>query len=482
MDREIPARTRLLCLLRAIHKSAPTGGTTICALNYQQIWLFWSTLVNRNASYESRLEAVSYRRAKLGSMVEEAVKTIINKYLSPSEPVQQEEMLRGRSAQLNAIEIALETGGRSAFVYGVRGVGKTSLAQTAAYHFAPSEPGPLLLSCDPTTTFGRFVRELVAKAVGAHPLERRTTIAKQSAAKLYLLEGAKKHEVEIGNVPTPEGVNEAVALLEYALDVVGKGPIVAVVDEFDRIADFGQRALFGDFVKQIGDQKIAVKFLFCGVGRSLDDLLAGHQSCFRYLEGVELDRLGISPSIEILGAAAKALNLSIDDGYRYRIAQVSDGFPHYVHLIGQRMFYNYFEDPHASGEVASDHFEQAIHQATTSVEPHLRALYEKATEKYGNSEDYELVLWAAASHPDLKRKATDIYDAYCEICNKLKKPSIDRGMFNNRLNPLKDKAHGEVLVGTRQGWYEFNEPMLRGLCRLRAMAKYGLSLGKEYYI
>jgi len=54
-------------------------------------------------------------------------------------------------------------------------------------------------------------------------------------------------------------------------------------------------------------------------------------------------------------------------------------------------------------------------------------------------------------------------------------------VFNNRLNPLKEKAHGEVLIGTRQGWYEFNEPMLRGLCRLRALTKFGLDLGREYY-
>lgn len=414
-------------------------------------------------------------------MVPEDVQATINRYLSPSAPVQREEMLQGRASQLSAIERALATPGRNVFIYGVRGVGKTSLAQTAAYQFAPTDAPPLLLSCDVATTFGRFIRELVAKAIGHHPLERRTTIAKQAGGKLYILEGAKKHEVEMGNVPIPESVNEAIALLEFAIEVVGK-TVVAVVDEFDRIRDPDQRAMFGDVVKQIGDQNVNLKLLFCGVGRSLDDLLAGHESCFRYIEGVELERLGISPSVEIIGAAATALKVQIDDGYRYRIAQVSDGFPHYVHLIGQRMFWNYFDDPDNDGEIRSMHFETAIQQATASVEPHLSKLYTLATEKYAASnDDYELVLWAAASHPDLRRKATDIFDSYCVICNDLKRTSLDRATFNNRLNPLKDKAHGEVLVGTRQGWYEFNEPMLRGLCRLRAMSKYNLDLGREYY-
>jgi uncharacterized protein len=415
-------------------------------------------------------------------MLADEIKTKINMFLSPSAPIQTEERLRGRAKQLHTLELALNTPGRNAFVYGVRGVGKTSLAQTAAFHLAPSDPGPHLMSCDRNTTFGRFVRETISKIVGQHPLEHARKVTTSKGGKLYIFEGSKQHEIEMGNVPLPESVNEAVALLEYARDVVGK-TIVVVVDEFDRITSADERAMFGDLIKQLGDQSVDVKLIFCGVGRSLDDLLAGHESCFRYIEGVELERLGISPSIEIIGAAAKALRVDIDDGYRYRIAQVSDGFPHYVHLIGQRMFWNYFTDEERVGsEIRSKHFEEAILQATESVEPHLRSLYAQATEKYANSDDYELTLWAAASHPDLRRKATDIYDAYCVICNELKRPSLDRNTFNNRLNPLKDKAHGEVLVGTRQGWYEFREPMLRGLCRLRAMAKHKLNLGKEYYV
>ena len=29
-------------------------------------------------------------------------------------------------------------------------------------------------------------------------------------------------------------------------------------------------------------------------------------------------------------------------------------------------------------------------------------------------------------------------------------------------------SHGQVLIGTRQGWYKFRESMLRGYARLKA--------------
>jgi replication-associated recombination protein RarA len=58
---------------------------------------------------------------------------ILHTHLSPTSPIESEEHLFGRSKQLQSIEQALCAPGRSIFVYGDRGVGKTSLAQTVAY-------------------------------------------------------------------------------------------------------------------------------------------------------------------------------------------------------------------------------------------------------------------------------------------------------------------------------------------------------------
>lgn len=57
--------------------------------------------------------------------------------------------------------------------------------------------------------------------------------------------------------------------------------------------------------------------------------------------------------------------------------------------------------------------------------------------------------------------------------------AVDRTKFNNRMNALKRVSHGEILVGTRQGWYELREPILRGYIRLRAERE-GVSLAQEH--
>ena len=43
-----------------------------------------------------------------------------------------------------------------------------------------------------------------------------------------------------------------------------------------------------------------------------------------------------------------------------------------------------------------------------------------------------------------------------------------RKRFNQKINRLKLEAHGRILIGTRTGWYEFRENLVRGYVRLRA--------------
>lgn len=82
---------------------------------------------------------------------EEFVSTL-NNYLHPSAPIQSEELLRGRKEQLINIKKALSSPGRNAFIYGERGVGKTSVAHTAAYLHQSAEASPIFITCDRNST------------------------------------------------------------------------------------------------------------------------------------------------------------------------------------------------------------------------------------------------------------------------------------------------------------------------------------------
>ena len=85
--------------------------------------------------------------------------------LSPSKPIQSEEYLEGRIDELEKVDEILSFGGRSVFIVGDRGVGKTSLAQTAATLHTSSNYEYVYSACDPKPygTFGKLCKDLLIK-------------------------------------------------------------------------------------------------------------------------------------------------------------------------------------------------------------------------------------------------------------------------------------------------------------------------------
>jgi hypothetical protein len=194
-------------------------------------------------------------------------------------------------------------------------------------------------------------------------------------------------------------------------------------------------------------------------------VLNDHPSAPRYLTSVELSRLSYDARFEIMRGAQEAVGVEIEYNTAVRITTISDGFPHYIHLICEKLFWEMFEAPQAVATSDVEHYRCAVMAAVEDAQPYLRALYDKAVRKY--QRDYEHVLWAAADHPNLERRSIEIFDAYCSLF-KNEQTRLSRDRFNQRLNALKTPSHGSVLIGTRQGWYRFRESMLRGYVRLKA--------------
>jgi uncharacterized protein len=82
------------------------------------------------------------------------------------------------------------------------------------------------------------------------------------------------------------------------------------------------------------------------VGGALGDLLDSRHSCYRYLTAVPIDRLGYQPRLETILTATRAfeIEIEVEDTSAYRIAMISDGFPHYVHLLTEKLLWELFED------------------------------------------------------------------------------------------------------------------------------------------
>lgn len=76
-----------------------------------------------------------------------AFEEVMAAYVRPSNAIDSFEHLVGRGKQLERIEEAVASPGKHVFIYGDRGAGKTSLAQTIAYAHNPSASTPVLVAC-----------------------------------------------------------------------------------------------------------------------------------------------------------------------------------------------------------------------------------------------------------------------------------------------------------------------------------------------
>lgn len=420
----------------------------------------------------------------------------VETYFRPQNPIDDIHLLQGRDKAIQQSDRAIAATGRAVFVWGDRGVGKTSLAVASAQKNLPASVHPVPVACDQRSTMLDLVTTLVADLLGKNPLASDPEV--KSSLALGPLSFERTSAADGWNI---KNVNDAARTLEAAVekwrDRFGGYHPVIIIDEFDQLPG-DERKYFGDLIKQIGDRRILLTLVFCGVAESFDDLLAGHESAYRYIEPVQLARLYLDDTMRILESGGAGLGVPIHPDHQLRAAQISDGFPHFAHLLGSSMMWEWYDDKTAANRIEPRHFEAGIIRAVTSTEKRLEDLYHSATRKYTGGWDY--FLWATADHHDLIQSSSNIWESYCRIVNEAlaikqsdptsrlpeivssnekRQDPFDRARFNSKMYHLKDERHGHVLKGTRAGWYAFRVPMLRGYCRLLAQ-QHGIKIGNEY--
>ncbi len=406
----------------------------------------------------------------------EEFKQILRENLTPAQAISNPQQLRGRESMLRKIDRAFNSPGMHVFIYGDRGVGKTSLAQSAAVLHQSSDADPILVACDPQVSFFKLVQDMVNHCVPVQQVgKKREKLSINVPGISYELADA----IEGRQVPEPRSINDAISFMKYVRRFHSKEPII-IIDEFDQLKSDGDKKYFADFVKQLSDQGVGIRLIFCGIGSSLEELIGTHLSTDRYLTPIELERLSHDARWEIITSAAEELRISVDKEYLVRIGQISDGFPYYVHLICEMMFWAIYDDPCLMDHCESPHFSTGVRGAVSNVQTSLRFVYDKATQKY--SDDYQEVLWAVSDHVILRRQVSEIYDqSYLRIMKaRPQRKTLRKEQFYNRMNALKTPRHGAILIAKGAGWYEFRENVVRGYVRLRAEDQ-GIKLGLDHF-
>ena len=150
--------------------------------------------------------------------------------VSPSEPIRSLERLHGRSAQLTAVERALYAPGRHVFIFGDRGVGKSSLAATAASQYQDSSANYLDVSGSPEATLPSIIASIANQALQASST-RTTTRRESRELDLKWLKLARTDDSALKNLKdTIRGVGDAVEVLRDVVSLHSKKPIVVLDD------------------------------------------------------------------------------------------------------------------------------------------------------------------------------------------------------------------------------------------------------------
>lgn len=403
---------------------------------------------------------------------EEEFGAAIHNYVRPSKPVDTIELLKGREKELGEIRRALFAEGRHIFIYGDRGIGKSSLAQTAAYQYQSSDNSIIQVGCTKISTFLGIMESIAKSLISSLDTMEQQVIASLNL-KVVKLEYLKK-ETSKPSAPQISDMDDALDVISDIKEIHSEKPII-VIDEFDAIAK-EERYFFAEFLKKMGDSGIYVPMIFSGIATSLDDLLGGHQSSIRQLQTIELKPISWDSRWDILVEALEAFDIEFEEEIKFRVAGISDGFPYYVHLITEKLLWSVFDDQETEHQASWKHFSKALEDSVTAVQEQIRKPYDTATLRH--SQDFHHIIWAAADSTDLHRNIDSMYSSYERIIRDLNKQGegdqltpVDRKKFLNRLSTLTKSSHGSVLrkmTESRNGWYQFSENMLRGYVRLLA--------------
>jgi Cdc6-like AAA superfamily ATPase len=377
---------------------------------------------------------------------------------TPTSPIDERSLFAGRDEQVRLIVDVVNQKGQHAVLYGERGVGKTSLANVLS-SFLGNSAGSILaprVNCDSTDTFDSVWRKIfeqidLTQAVrpigfGAVP----EILATPFASKLPSGELA------------PESIRRMLTMLS-----VSALPIL-IVDEFDRLASAPRRA-FADCIKTLSDHAVGATVVLVGVADSVEQLIEEHASVERALVQIRMPRMSDDELVRVLKTGAARLGMVFDPAALTRVVRLSQGLPHYAHLIGLYATRAAIDD--RTKVVTLDAVRSAVSRAINGTQQSVRSVYDVAVRSARKDNLFSDVLLACAMAETNELGYFAAQDVRGPIRKITGKP-YEIPSFAQHLNEFCDEKRGPVLHkdGMRRLFrYRFINPLLQPFVIMRGI-------------
>ncbi|MFN8058368.1 MAG: AAA family ATPase [Vicinamibacterales bacterium] len=305
----------------------------------------------------------------------ERLRAKANRVFTPSLPVSQESVFAGRADQVREVLDAINRPGQHVLILGEPGVGKTSLANILSSRVATKTKQVVAprVNCERIDDFSSIWRKVFADVSVRHEKARIGFSAEKNVETRKVAD------------TSPEEITTAYVL--KTLRDLGKTTLVIVIiDEFDRIGDPDVRTAFADTIKLLSDQAVPATLVIVGVADTVDDLIEQHASIERALVQVRMPRMAPSELQQIVLRGLHLLDLTIDPEALVQIAALSQGLPHYTHVLALYAATAAIDE--GATMVTAAHLSQAIRQAILRTQLSIASAYRKAIQARAGSTRY----------------------------------------------------------------------------------------------
>ncbi len=184
-------------------------------------------------------------------MSDEKLRNILKENLTPSDSIKTPERLFGREKNLTTINRALSSPGRQIFIYGDRGVGKTSLALTAAILHNSADSCPIHVMCGRSSSSSEVVQAIGNASI---PVKDRMGHKNSSGGFNFTVAGfgggVTRGNATPPTIEPPKSLNEALDVIRYVASA-RPGQTIVIIDELERVEATEDRDKFAEFIKNV---------------------------------------------------------------------------------------------------------------------------------------------------------------------------------------------------------------------------------------
>ena len=375
----------------------------------------------------------------------------------PAAPINRRDLFAGRASQIADLFSIVSQPGQHAIVYGERGVGKTSLGLVAAELLGAANVLSAWATCDASDDFSSVWR----KALGEIGL---TTTTQAIGFGERLDETTEPLSKLLAPGVTPHAVQGALRQASR------QRPVAIFFDEFDRFQDADGRVLFADTIKALSDRVVSSTLVLIGVADSVGELIREHRSVERALVQIQMPRMSASELAEIATNGVAAARMTITRAAVARITALSQGLPHYTHLLTQLAAQAALAERRADIGVrdVDAAVKRAIDRAQQSI---VEAYREAVTGRPGTIYPQVLLACALAEEDEFGFfVSSDVREPLSRILHKPSRTSA----FARHLEELSSESRGAVLQrsgGGGRARYRFVNPLLQPYVAMRGISE-----------